>query len=196
MPPSFQGTMTPAQQRQSMRLQRTEKRDRTHKLAKHLRDAEARWKGPRQSLCLYLKYKNQYCPPDNLWLGCTLFWEEGYFVYNKALMGAPLDGHWFIIYLLTGLKQGPYPLSVHQEPRLILHKKGVLASLITGRGTQNGPDLRFVCIWGRTPWEWAQIPSPCMELPAGAGRLFLQWRFSLNWGVRGASDRGAPMRTI
>jgi hypothetical protein len=75
-----------------------EKRDVTCKLAKHLRDANARRKGLHRSLCLNLKYKNHFFPPDNPWLGCTLFGMEGYFLDNKALTGAPPDRHLFIVY--------------------------------------------------------------------------------------------------
>jgi hypothetical protein len=98
MPPSTQGKMALARRRRSTRLRRAEKRDTARKLAQHLRDANARRKGPRRSLCLYLKFKNQFCPPDDPWLGCTLFGEEGYFVDDEALTDAPLDGHRFIVY--------------------------------------------------------------------------------------------------
>jgi hypothetical protein len=42
--------------------------------------------------------KPNFAPPDEPWLGCTLFEEEGYFLDNKALMGTPPDGHHFIVY--------------------------------------------------------------------------------------------------
>jgi hypothetical protein len=74
------------------------KREAACQLAKHLRDVDARQEGPHWSLCLYLKFKNQFCPPNDPWLGCALFGEEGCFVDNKALIGAPPDGHRFIIY--------------------------------------------------------------------------------------------------
>jgi hypothetical protein len=52
----------------------------------------------RWSLRLYVKYANKNYPPNNPWLGCTLFGEEGYFLADEALMGAPPDGHGFIVY--------------------------------------------------------------------------------------------------
>jgi hypothetical protein len=92
MPPSTRGKTALGQGQWSTRLSCAEKWDVACKLTKHLHDADARQKGLRQSLCLYLKYKNQFCPPNNPWLGCMLFGEKGYFINDKALTGAPPTG--------------------------------------------------------------------------------------------------------
>jgi hypothetical protein len=96
-----------------------------------------------------------------------------------------------------GVQQGPYPLSVHWEPKpLSINKKRPkpLLSLAATHTMDWISDL--FAFRGRCQGSGCESPPPARGRQQGQDNFLYTVDFSLNWGTGGASDRGAPTCTI